>query len=88
MSKSVGGSDGVDIYVCLTCGKDRMVEAGQTPSDAPCEKCGSQVFRPFHDSVHPGQAEADFDNSTRRETAPDEPAPQTEAGDLSDLNNP
>jgi predicted nucleic acid-binding Zn-ribbon protein len=88
MSTSAGGSGRVEVHVCVACGNERMVEEGESLTDAPCEKCGNQVFRAFYDTASPGEAEEDFTDSTGRETATDEPAPETDAGDLSDLNNP
>ena len=88
MSRSESGSGRVQVHVCVQCGNERLVEEGESVSTAPCEKCGNQVFRAFYDTARPGPAEEEFEASTGRATAPDEPAPESTAGDLADLNNP
>ena len=88
MSKPESGGGRVQVHVCVACGNERMVEPGESASMAPCEKCGNQVFRAFYDTARPGEAERDFEETTGRATATDEPAPESTAGDLTDLNNP
>lgn len=88
MSPSERGADGVQVHVCIECGNERFVEAGESPSTAPCEKCGNQVFRAFDSGVGGDEPARDFADTTGRETATNEPAPDTVAGDVADLNNP
>ena len=88
MSESESGSGRVQVHVCVACGSERIIEEGETASTAPCPRCGNQVFRAFYDTARPGSAETDFNDSTQRDTATNEPAPDTTAGDLTDLNNP
>jgi len=92
MAKSEDGERGaadIVVMVCIECGREVEFEGGETPpSDMKCEKCGNEVFRRFDASKRPGEVEAEFQEETERETATNEPAPDTERGDLLDLNNP
>lgn len=85
--RSVGGD--VVLMVCVKCGREYQYEGDeQPPSDLKCDKCGNQVFRRFEDSGTPDEARADFDDSTNRDLATDDPAGDATRGDLHDLNNP
>lgn len=79
----------VVLLVCVQCGREVQFESGEElPPDLKCEKCGGEVFRRFDDAVRPDEAQADFQDSTERDTDPDDTATDTERGDLLDLNNP
>jgi predicted RNA-binding Zn-ribbon protein involved in translation (DUF1610 family) len=84
-----GGAADVVLMVCVACGWEVQLEPGETPpAELECEKCGNEVFRRFDASATPGEAESEFLEETERDTDTDDPAPDTERGDLLDLNNP
>lgn len=77
------------MLVCLECGKEYAFEgADEPPPDLTCEKCGNAVFRRFDATATPDDVQADFAESTDRETATSDPPGDVTAGDLYDLNNP
>lgn len=79
----------VVLLVCVACGREVQFEGGEEPpSDLTCEKCGGEVFRRFDDTAQPDEVQAEFEDATERDTATDQPASDTERGDLLDLNNP
>jgi hypothetical protein len=72
--------------VCEMCGKDYFFEDEQPPAGMKCEKCGSTVFRTFHD--HRGdEAADDFRDTTARDLHPDDPEGDVLPGDVMDLDN-
>jgi hypothetical protein len=72
--------------VCEMCGKDYFFEDEQPPEGMKCEKCGSTVFRTFHD--HGGdEAADDFRDTTARDLHPDDPEGDVLPGDVMDLDN-
>jgi len=71
--------------VCELCGKDYSFEDEPPPAGLKCEKCGSTVFRAFHDSIG-DEAADDFRDSTERDLDPDDPEGDTLPGDILDLN--
>jgi NAD-dependent SIR2 family protein deacetylase len=75
---------GMLTLVCLTCGKEYYFDDGPPPDRPKCEKCGGGVFRPF-DSAEDDEALADFDETTARDHATDQPATDTMPGDVMDL---
>jgi hypothetical protein len=79
--------DSVLTLVCETCGKDYFFEDEQPPQGMRCEKCGSTVFRSFHDRAG-DEAADDFRESTARDLDPDDAEGDVLPGDLLDLNNP
>ncbi|MEJ2503000.1 MAG: hypothetical protein P8177_06730 [Gemmatimonadota bacterium] len=79
----------VVLQVCVKCGTEYSYEDGETPpADLTCEKCGGEVFRRFDAVARPGEVRADHAASTTRDLDPDDPATDTAAGDLHDLNAP
>ena len=85
--RTVGGD--VVLMVCVECGREYQYEGDEEPpSDLTCEKCGNQVFRRFEDSTAPGEAAADFRDSTERDLDTNDPAGDATTDDLRDLNNP
>ena len=72
--------------VCETCGKDYFFEDEQPPEGMKCEKCGSTVFRTFHDRAG-DEAADDFRDSTERDLDPDDAEGDVLPGDVMDLNN-
>ncbi len=83
-----GGAD-VVLFVCMKCGREVQLEGGEEPSsDLECEKCGGGVFRRFEDSAGPGEARADFEEATGRDTGMGDVAEDTTRQDLLDLNSP
>jgi hypothetical protein len=72
--------------ICETCGKDYFFEDDPPPEGLKCEKCGSTVFRAFHDNVG-DEASDDFRDSTARDLDPDDPEGDTLPGDVLDLDN-
>jgi hypothetical protein len=80
------GAGEVLTLVCETCGKDYFFEDEQPPEGMKCEKCGSTVFRSFHD--HGGdEAADDFRDSTERDLDPDDAEGDVLPGDVMDLDN-
>jgi DNA-directed RNA polymerase subunit RPC12/RpoP len=85
----VSATAGVMMLVCLECGKEYAFEgADEPPADLTCEKCGNVVFRRFDATATPDDVQADFAETTDRETATSDPPGDVTAGDLYDLNNP
>lgn len=83
------GATEVVLLVCMECGREVQFEGGEEPpSDLKCEKCGNEVFRRFDDSSSPGEAGADFRDTTERDMDTNDPAQDTTRQDLLDLNNP
>ena len=82
------GERGGDVLtlVCETCGKDYFFEDEQPPEGMKCEKCGSTVFRAFHDRVG-DEAADDFRDSTERDLDPDDAEGDVLPGDVMDLDN-
>ena len=86
--QGAGGTD-VVLLVCIKCGTEHAFEGGDTPpDDLECEKCGGEVFRRFEDTTAPGEARADFEDTTARDLDTDDPEGDATPGDLHDLNNP
>ena len=81
-------ADGVLVQVCLECGKQYFYDDAQPPADQQCERCGNTVFRSFFDVTTADDVTTDFEESTARDTATDDPATDVARGDLYDLNNP
>lgn len=83
------GAAEVVLLVCMQCGREYQFESGESPpEEMTCEKCGGEVFRRFDDQGVPDEVQAEFEDSTERELDTNDPATDTEAGDLHDLNNP
>ena len=81
-------ADGVLVQVCVECGKEYFYDKTEPPADQKCERCGNTVFRSFFDSATRDDVAQDFEDSTARDTATDDPATDVTRGDLYDLNNP
>lgn len=92
MARSEGDESGateVVLLVCMECGREVQFESGEEPpSDLKCEKCGNEVFRRFDDSASPDEVQAEFRDSTERDTSTTDSAEDTTRQDLLDLNNP
>jgi hypothetical protein len=72
----------------MECGREVQFEEGESPPpDMECEKCGNQVFRRF-DAGSADEARAEFREETERDMATNDPATDTERGDILDMNNP
>lgn len=84
MAERDGESEGALVQVCIECGKEYTFEA--PPDSMKCEKCGSVVFRSFYDGGD-SEAQADFRETTDRDTGTDDPATDVTPGDLRDLRN-
>ena len=82
------GAQGVLTQVCIECGNEYFYDQGQPPADQVCERCGNKVFRSFFSVTDGDEVEADFRETTDRDTATDDPATDVLPGDLTDLNNP
>jgi DNA-directed RNA polymerase subunit RPC12/RpoP len=80
------GGETILTLVCETCGKDYFFD-GDTPSPGMrCGKCGSTVFRSFHDRTG-DEAADDFRESTARDLDPDDAEGDVLPGDILDLDN-
>jgi predicted nucleic acid-binding Zn-ribbon protein len=91
MADSSEGSErgeGVLTQVCVNCGKEYFYESDAPPRNQTCERCGGQVFRSFYAVTDPDDVQQDFQETTGRDTAPDDPGTDITPGDLHDLNNP
>jgi DNA-directed RNA polymerase subunit RPC12/RpoP len=87
--REAGSAGGVVLLVCEMCGREYQYDRGEeAPGDLTCEKCGGTVFRRFDATETPDDVEADFQDSTERDLATDDPAGDATRGDLHDLNNP
>ena len=81
-------TDGVLTQVCMQCGKEYFHDKAEPPRDQVCERCGNRVFRSFYDVTGENEIERDFQDSTARDVATDDPGTDVLPGDLADLNNP
>lgn len=81
-------ADGVLVQVCVECGKEYFYDDAEPPADQQCERCGNKVFRSFFDTASRDDVEADYEETTERDVATDDPATDVTRGDLYDLNNP
>lgn len=88
-SHEAPASDGVLLEVCVECGKEYMSEPGEASGPLRCERCGSEVFRSFDAATREEEADADadFHESTDRETTPEDGPTEITRGDLADLGN-
>ncbi len=80
-------SDSILVQVCLECGKEYMFEDSEPPDDLTCERCGGTVFRSFDAPTKKDEVRAEFQESTERDTATDDPPTDVTRGDLQDLIN-
>lgn len=87
MAREDEGSGGVLVQVCLECGKEYYFDDQEPSAGLTCEKCGNGVFRSFYAEHRPGEASADFAETTERDVRTDDPATDVTRGDLHDLNN-
>lgn len=78
---------GVQVEVCLECGKEYMFEDELPPEDLTCEKCGNKVFRSFHAETTDDEALQDFRDSTERDTGTTDGPAEVTRGDLHDLGS-
>jgi hypothetical protein len=81
-------AEGVLTQVCVNCGKEYFFDRSEPPSDPQCERCGNRVFRSFYSVTSGDEVAEDFEETTGRDVATDDPATDVTAGDLHDLNNP
>jgi DNA-directed RNA polymerase subunit RPC12/RpoP len=79
--------NGVLVQVCVECGKEYLYDEQEPPADQKCERCGNTVFRSFFDGNRDDEAVADFNETTERDTTPEDPATDVSRSDLQDLNN-
>ena len=87
MARDEDTGSGVLVQVCLECGKEYYFDATPPEPDMTCQKCGNGVFRSFMAERVPDEVQADFAESTERDTRTDDPATDVTRGDLHDLNN-
>jgi hypothetical protein len=80
-------AEGVLTQVCLKCGKEYVFDTSPPPPDMTCEKCGNQVFRSFFDVTGRDEVEQDFQDSTARDLATDDPATDVTEVDVRDLDS-
>jgi hypothetical protein len=81
-------ADGLLTQVCVNCGQEYFFESEPPPRDMVCERCGHLVFRSFFEVTAPDDVNEDFEETTHRDTATDDPGTDIVPGDLYDLNNP
>ena len=79
------GESGVQIEICVECGREYTFEDEPVPETLECEKCGGKVFRSFFEAFEPSEASLDFEETTGRDMDPDDPEGDTTSGDLVDL---
>lgn len=77
--------DDVRVLICLECGKEFMFEDAEPPEDLTCDKCGNGVFRDYHASARPDEAEREFRETTERDTLPEEGPGEVTRGDVRDI---
>jgi DNA-directed RNA polymerase subunit RPC12/RpoP len=79
------GVRGVTTLVCLTCGKEKFFSQ-EVPAAVACDQCGSTVFRSFDTPTEPDEAVIDALEAQARSMAYGDSSPDTEPGDLHDLD--
>lgn len=87
MADSGREDEAVLVQICLKCGNEYTFDEGEPPAGLRCEKCGSDVFRTFFSGSTEDEAQADFRESTERDTLTTDPATDVTRGDLHDLGN-
>jgi hypothetical protein len=79
-------AEGVLTLVCFTCGNQYHFDDGAPPEEMTCERCGGTVFRSFFSPESSDEVARDFEDSTARDMDTDDPATDTQPGDVLDLN--
>lgn len=73
------------VQVCIECGTEYLIEEGEAQREEPCTKCGNSVYRSFHALAGSDEVADDFEDSTARDTDPDNGPTDVTTGDLHDL---
>lgn len=81
------GESGVLVEICVECGKEYTFEDEPPPDDLECDKCGGGVFRAYFEPDNMSEARQDFEDSTSRDTNPDDAEGDVTSGDLVDLDH-
>lgn len=81
-------AEGVLVQICERCGKQYHFDQHDPPASLTCEKCGNQVFRSFFDVTRYDEVDADFRESTERDTDTNDDESDVTRADILDLNNP
>jgi len=84
MSKN-RGTQGIVTLVCLTCGNEKDYDKA-VPDAVTCEKCGGTVFRTFATPTEPDDATIATLEEQARSISYGDSSPDTEPGDVRDLD--
>lgn len=79
------GPIGLVTLVCLTCGNEKHYDKA-VPDAVKCEKCGGTVFRNFETPTQPDEAAIAALDEQARSIAYGDSSPDTNLGDLRDLD--
>jgi hypothetical protein len=80
------GTQGVVTLVCLTCGNEKDFDKA-VPDAVTCEKCGGTVFRTFATPTEPDDATIATLEEQARSISYGDSSPDTEPGDVRDLDS-
>jgi len=79
------GTQGIVTLVCLTCGNEKDFDKA-VPDAVTCEKCGGTVFRTFATPTEPDDATIATLEEQARSISYGDSSPDTEPGDVRDLD--
>jgi hypothetical protein len=79
------GTQGIVTLVCLTCGNEKDYDKA-VPDAVTCEKCGGTVFRTFATPTEPDDATIAALEEQARSISYGDPSPDTQPGDVRDLD--
>ena len=80
------GTQGVVTLVCLTCGNEKDFDKA-VPNTVTCEKCGGTVFRNYATPTEPDDATIATLEEQARSISYGDSSPDTEPGDVRDLDS-
>ncbi len=80
------GTQGILTLVCLTCGNEKDFDKA-VPNAVVCEKCGGTVFRNYETPTEPDDATIATLEEQARSISYGDSSPDTEPGDVRDLDS-
>ena len=85
MAAADKGPTGLITLVCLTCGNEKFYD-DKVPDAVKCDKCGGTVFRSFATPTEPDEASIAALDEQARSISYGDSSPDTEPGDVRDLD--
>jgi hypothetical protein len=85
MMADQGGPRGIVTLICMTCGSEKFYD-NSVPQSTTCDRCKSTVFRTFATPTEPDDATIASLEQQARSIAFGDPSPDTNLGDVRDLD--